>query len=427
MTLPPGVRNALLVARREYLVRVRSRAFLFSTVLLAVVAVVMGVTPFVVRLLEREGVVRIAVETPDVRLDRLAVSSLDLVLNGPTRLDPTSRPPYEITVTDDPDGARARVVRGELDGLLLVSRGASDTLSFTYVTRNPEGRQAILMQLAAVAIGASARADEARGLIGGFDVVKADPAAETPPREGTTASRTILATLLIVLVFITSVTYGMWVAASVVEEKTSRVMEVMLSAASPGEMLAGKVVGVGSAGLTQYLAIVVPAAAMLVLQGRIAAAILGSDGVDPDLLGGMTPELLGAFLVLFVLGFLFSALLYAAAASLVSRQEDVQQVALPMLLLSMAGYFGAAIATTSIEAWWVAPLSFVPFFSPYLMLARLALGDVAPWELLLAITILVFSIAIALWVAARVYAAGVLLYGERPTARRILTAVRYRR
>jgi len=427
MTLPPAVRNALLVARREYLVRVRSRAFLFSTVLLAVVAVVMGVTPFVVRLLEREGVIRIAVETPDARLDRLAVSSLDLVLNGPARVDPTSRPPYEITVTDDPAGARARVVRGELEGLLLVTRGASDTLSFTYVTRNPGGRQAILMQLAAVAIGASARADEARGLIGGFDVVKADPAAATPPRQGTTTSRTILATLLIVLVFITSVTYGMWVAASVVEEKTSRVMEVMLSAASPGEMLAGKVVGVGSAGLTQYLAIVVPAAAMLVLQGRIAEAILGSDGVDPDVLGGMTPELLGAFLVLFLLGFLFSALLYAAAASLVSRQEDVQQVALPMLLLSMAGYFLAAIATTSIETWWVAPLSFVPFFSPYLMLARLALGDVAAWELVLAIAILVVSIAIALWVAARVYAAGVLLYGERPTARRILAAVRHRR
>jgi ABC-2 type transport system permease protein len=217
----------------------------------------------------------------------------------------------------------------------------------------------------------------------------------------------------------------MWVATSVAEEKSSRVMEVMLNAATPGEMLGGKVVGVGGAGLTQLAAIVLPAAAVIAFQAPLAELVLGPGAGDAPL-GGLTPTILVAFVAFFLLGFVLTALVYAAAGSLVSRQEDVQQVALPMLLLSFGAYFGAFFASTNPTATWVAPLSWLPFFSPYLMVTRLVVGTVAPWEIALAIGLLLVAILVALVVAARIYAAGVLLYGQRPTVGGVVRVARGR-
>ncbi len=423
--LGPFLRNVRLVARREYGVRVRSRAFVLSTLLLAAVAVGTGLVPILVRAMDRNAVVRLAVHADDTALQGLSIRSLDTVLNGRTQIDPTTRQAWAIEPAADVPAARASVVRGDLAGLLLVGRDAAGTPSFEYVTNAPPGgRQAILMRLATLAVAVNDRVGTVAGLVGDFRVTAADPAAPVQPLEAESASRAILATILVILVFITSVTYGMWVATSVAEEKGSRVMEVMLNAATTGELLGGKVLGVGAAGLTQYIAIIVPAVAALVLQGPLARLLLGEGGADDGPLVGLTGGILVAFVVFFLLGFALSALLYAAAGSLVSRQEDVQQVALPMLLLSFGGYIAAAIATGSPDASWVAPLSVIPFFSPYLMLVRLMTGHVSAGEVALAIALLVVAIVAALWLAIRVYRAGVLLYGQRPTLGTVIAAAR---
>ena len=419
------VRNARLVAGREYGVRVRSRAFAISTLVLAIVATVAALAPLAIRALERESVVQIAASAPDARSAELTIRSLEMVFNAGTDLDPSSAPVYRFSLVE-PAGvtaARSEVAAGTLDGLLLLTFGPEERLDFEYVTANPAGRQAVLFRLVAIAVAASIRADEARGLIGDFVVTDAIPGDAPGGSELDAASRQILATILVMLVFMTSVTYGMWVATSVAEEKSSRVMELMLNAATPGEMLAGKVLGVGGAGLTQLAAIVLPAAAVVVLQGPLARLILG-ENADETPLAGLTPGILVAFAAFFLLGFVLTALVYAAAGSLVSRQEDVQQVALPMLMLSFAAYFAAFFASGAPGAAWVAPLSWVPFFSPYVMLTRLVTGSVPPWELALAVGLLAATILVALVVAARIYAAGVLLYGQRPTLAGVLRATR---
>ncbi len=421
------VRNAGLVARREYGVRVRSRAFAISTIVLAIVATAAALAPLAIRALERESVVRIGASAPDQKTTDLTLRSLEMVLNAGAGLDPTGRPAYRFTAVDPGavGAARAGVAAGNLDGLLVLTRGAGDRLDFEYVTANPASRQGVLFQLVAVAVAASIRADQARGLVGRFVITDAIPGDAPAGSEVDAASRQILATILVILVFVTSVTYGMWVATSVAEEKASRVMEVMLNAATPGEMLAGKVVGVGGAGLTQLAAIVLPAAAVVVLQAPLAGLVLGQDD-DGTPLAGLTAGILVAFVVLFLLGFMLTALVYAAAGSLVSRQEDVQQVALPMLLLSFAAYFAAFFASGAPNAPWVAPLSWVPFFSPYLMLTRIVVGTVAPWELALALGLLVAAILVALVLAGRIYAAGVLQYGQRPSVAGVISAARRR-
>ncbi len=201
-------------------------------------------------------------------------------------------------------------------------------------------------------------------------------------------------------------------------------MELLVSAATPSQLLLGKVVGVGAAGLLQYVAILVPALAVTAVQGRIAGFVLGADATSGAPLAGLTLPLLLAYGMFFVLGFLLYAFLYAAAGSLVSRLEDVQQLAMPMSFLSIAGYLAAILGLSSVDSPVVVTLSYIPFFSPFVMLGRVMVGRVEPWELGLSVALLVLSIALALWVAARVYAAGVLMYGQRPGVRSFLRAVR---
>ena len=197
--------------------------------------------------------------------------------------------------------------------------------------------------------------------------------------------------------FLAVVLYGTWIAMSVVEEKSSRVMEIILSAASPFELLAGKVLGVGGAALLQFAAMLGAALVALALQGQVASLVLG-DGGGLALPKGLTPGILAVFSVYFVLGFLLYAVLFAAAGSLVSRQEDVNQVVLPMTLVATAGYLiglYASIGLVDAGAIWVVALSWVPFLAPYMMLGRLDAGTAGPLDVVGSVVLMVATIVVA--------------------------------
>jgi ABC-2 type transport system permease protein len=239
------------------------------------------------------------------------------------------------------------------------------------------------------------------------------------------ASRAFLGIVFVVLIFITVVIYGMWVATGVAAEKSSRVMELMISAASPRQLLTGKVVGIGLAGITQYLAIVIPALAVLAVQDRIAEAILGPTWAAGAPIVGLTPSLLLAYGVFFLLGFTLFALIYASMGAFVSRPDDLQTLSLPLSLLAMGGYLAAIMALGGGGSQGLTRLlSFVPPFSPFVMLARVMTGSVQPWELVLSIALMVVAIVVVAAVAVRLYAAGVLLYGQRPGVRAFIAAAR---
>jgi ABC-2 type transport system permease protein len=238
------------------------------------------------------------------------------------------------------------------------------------------------------------------------------------------ASRRIVGIVFVVLSFITLVIYGMWVAAGVVAEKASRVMELMISAASARQLVIGKVIGIGAAGLTQAVCILVPAVAALAVEDRIALALLGPGPSVAPSLAGLTPALFAAFLAFFVLGFALYALVYAAAGSLVSRAEDLQMLALPLSLVAIGGYLLAVMALTGGTTWLVRLASYIPFWSPFVMLTRLTVARVEPWEIVLSFGLLIATIVLVGVVAIRVYAAGVLLYGQRPSLRTLIAAVR---
>ena len=431
----PLLPNAGIVARREYRDRTRSPLFLASTVLLAILAMIVAVAPIGIRYLDRQTVTRIAVVSSDPELAQRSVDIAENLLNVPPGgvADPQWKRPYAVEVASDSESAAALLRAGAIGGILVVDRLATGQVSVAL--RTFEGASSARSQILGVAAFGIGVLDWHARLPPGQTVpfVPASFTVESmniatdggrPLDAQEAASRGFLGIIFVVLLFITIVIYGMWVATGVAAEKSSRVMELMISAASPRQMLAGKVVGIGAAGLTQYLAIALPALILIMFQDRIAEAILGPDWASGAPLVGLTPNLLLGYGVFFMLGFTLFALIYAAMGSFVSRPDDLQTLSLPLSLVAMVGYLTAIVALGGGGGAWVTVASFLPPFSPFVMLARIMVSAVEPWQVLLSIVLLVVAIAVTAVVATRMYAAGVLLYGTRPGLRAFVAAAR---
>lgn len=437
------VPNIVAVARREFTYRLRTRAFRWSTILLVVAGVALALAPVLLTLLDRDGGGdRVEVIVSDAAPPVDVVAALGAILNTqgaplPITSKDAPAPQFEVVAATDLTAARAHVVDGSSAAALALGRSAAGDLTFQlYSTDGPLSRRTQLVRQAAIAIAIQDRLtragvppiDQATLFTPPeFAVLPADPAASPDPETSTDAAASFFVGFgLSIAIFMAIILYGQWIAYSVAEEKNSRVMEVILAAATPFQLLAGKVIGVGALALLQYVLVAIPMVGGVLFQGQIAAILLGGD-TSGGLPAGLSIPMVGAFGVLLVLGFALYATLFAGAASVVSRQEDVNQIIAPLTMISVIGYLVATYAGTgvlAIDSPLVVVLSFLPLFSPYLMLTRFGLGAAEPLEVLIAMALLVVTIPIALWLAARLYRAGVLMYGQPPTPRTLWRALR---
>ncbi|HEX5466541.1 MAG TPA: ABC transporter permease [Candidatus Limnocylindrales bacterium] len=430
------LRNIVIVARREYFSRLRTRTFVFSTVALMLLVTLLAAAPIAITWIGRgsNGSKVVVYTGPRVSL---AASDVASSLNAQLNTDPTD-PAIDASVTTDLAAARTAVVDGKLSGLLDIERQGSGDLAFTYVTTaNPSlERLPLLMEQATSSIAIQDRLTrlgispgEQAGVFAKADFSTVDPTAGQggPTTGAEQAARFGIGFGLTILIFMAILLYGQWIAQSVAEEKSSRVMEVILNAASPFQLLGGKVTGVGALALTQYIVIAIPAGLVLLFQGQLSSLILGGAAQPSSLPQGISVALLAVFGLFFLLGFGLYSVLYAAAGSLVSRQEELNQLIGPLTMISTAGYLIAAWSASGLvdlERFPMTLLSYVPFLSPYLMLARFSSGGAGPIAVLIAAVILGLTIVAALWVAARIYSAGVLLYGQQPGFRKVWAALR---
>ncbi len=435
-----GLGNIYAVARREYSIRVRTRSFLVGTLILVIGVLTIAFAPVIVKVIDQSSQQNIAVNVTATDLKTDPVATLSTLVNASTETGVSAtdtKPDFVVNAVPDLAAARRAVIAGDYAAVLEIDRAAGGDLAFTlYTNDNATGRTAGLIRQASTSIAVSDRLGrlgiEPGSQVGlfvpaAFGVAWPDP-ARTDPIQGTNdlIGRGLLAFAMTVLIFMMIIMYGTWIAMSVVEEKSSRVMEVILNAATPFQLLTGKVLGVGAVALTQYGALLATGVVALLAQDAIAGIVLGSNGVS-DVPEGLTIQLLVLFGVYGVLGFLLYATLFAAAGSLVSRQEDVNAAVMPLTLVATAGYLIAVYASTGlldIRAGWLTALSQVPFVSPFMMLGRFTSGQVTLAEVLLSIALLVACIVGMLWLAARIYRAGVLLYGQRPGMRAIWRLVR---
>ena len=227
------------------------------------------------------------------------------------------------------------------------------------------------------------------------------------------------------LLYMTIIIYGQTIMSSVIEEKTSRVAEVVMSSVPTDTLLAGKVLGVGAVGLTQQILWIATTYILLKLRAPLMEK-LGAPAVSFSL-----PEIsMGAAILLllfFLLGFIFYSSLYAAVGSAVNSEQEARQAATPlMIMIVFAGVFiqPVLLNPTGTTA---QVLSLVPITSPIIMPIRMAVTGVPNLELAASLGFLVVGCAIALWLASRIYRVGLLMYGKRPTMREMARWVSYSR
>ena len=440
--------NVKAVARRELIYRLRTRAYKWTTVVLVLAGIGLALAPTIIALVTRDGTgdhVEIVVGSAAPSVD--VVAAFDQILNASAGGLPGVDLPgqqgsaaFDVVASTDLGAARQHVIDGSTAAAIALGRTGGD-LTFTVYSKDGNfSRRTAVIRQAAISIAIQDRLnaagippiDQARLFATPqFDLSNPDPDAAGAPKDpGEEATSFLTGFGLSIAIFMAIILYGQWIAYSVAEEKNSRVMEIVLAAATPFQLLAGKVIGVGALAMLQYLIVSIPMILALVLQGQIAAAILGtpaspSGGVD--LASGLTVPMLVTFGIMFVLGFTVYASLYAGAASLVSRQEDINQIVAPLTIVSVLGYLVASYYGTGlipIDSPLVIVLSYIPLFSPYLMLTRLSQGAAGPGDVAVAVLLLLITIPAALWLAARLYRSGVLMYGQAPSPRTLWRALR---
>jgi ABC-2 type transport system permease protein len=224
--------------------------------------------------------------------------------------------------------------------------------------------------------------------------------------------------VMFLLMYMAIMLYGMNTARSIIEEKTSRVFEVLLATIKPEELLAGKIVGVGAVGLTQ------------VGIWMLAAAALSTTSFAASLIGGGGRGLIGAgqigfFLLFFVFGFLLYSSIAAALGAMTNSEQELQQLnmflVLPLAFCTVM-LFPIIRAPNSLLS---QVASLVPFCTPLLMNVRLAVTEVPGWQVWLSIALMTLTIAAILWVSSRIYRVGILMYGKKPNLPEILRWLKY--
>lgn len=220
--------------------------------------------------------------------------------------------------------------------------------------------------------------------------------------------------------------YGQMIVKGVIEEKSSDIVEVLLSSLRPWELMLGKIIGVGAVGLTQVAiwAVVVLLAATWGLAA--AAPALADAGVDLGaVLGLPLLEIAGMFLLFFILGYLLYSSLFAGAGAMAGSEQDTQQVVVPITMLIAAGFILLFPMMESPGATWAVVASQIPLFSPVLMPARVAIGAAPAWEVALSTALLTAGVLGAVWLAGRIYRVGILMSGKRPNLPELIRWVRY--
>ncbi len=229
----------------------------------------------------------------------------------------------------------------------------------------------------------------------------------------------ILAFGLLMIIYITILVYGVMVMRGVIEEKQSRIIEVLLSSVRPFDLLLGKLIGIGLVGLTQYTVWTIFGLGLsLATSLPMLVANWGS-------LPTIQPHLLVFFLVYYILGYFLYATLYAMVGAIVSNEEDGQQVQLPVTMAIIIPMMISTMVLRSPNSLASTILSLVPFFSPMLMFLRIAIQTPPWWQIALSIVLLILTILGTVWVSARIYRVGVLMYGKRPTLPEIVRWLRY--
>lgn len=413
------MRKIWLIVKREYLTRVRTKAFILGTIALPLLSVGIFAVEIITALQQSDHTRRLAVLDQEGGIAALITSNLKEKLKSGVPaysvVETLEKPASE---TAERDRLSSEVRSHKLDGYILVPADATGNGAAEFHTRNV-GDMAMtgyINQVISDAVIAERLKDrgvavaDVGKLTQGVDLklVKVNPQGESEEEGGQTF---ITALILGMLLYVSLVIYGVATMRSVMEEKTTRVVEVLVASVRPFQLLFGKIIGVAGVALTQYLIWTVVGGAVAAYGSAMAAASPGARMPKIHL----PPSLLVYLVVFFLAGYLLYSSLYAAVGSMVSTDQEAQQLQAPLTMLIVLSFVLFNIILKDPSSRTSVVLSIIPFISPILMILRIAMQTPPFWQIALSLGLSLLTTVGVVYVSARIYRVGVLMYGKRPS------------
>jgi len=412
------LRDTLVIARRELLERVRSRWFAVMTLIGPIGMIAMIVIPAAIASGSTEGTKVDIVDRSGALAARIA------------RELGEEKWRVEIAAPGTPDSIEEeRIRRGRINGYISLDKDALTGGAIVYRGDNASSGavQGVLRQRITRAVYGQ-RMEQAQLtpaqlalLSGDIRITSEHTTGEKAASSGTGAF--LVAYFLGFILYMVITIYGIGVMRSVVQEKTSRVMELMVAAVKPRSLMAGKILGVGAAGLIQIGVWLGIGAIMLAYRDEVLGAfgIAGGGKALPPLAASE----IAVILAFFIGGYFFYSAMYAALGAMVGSDQETQQVQLPVTMLLVIGLLCQQVVSNDPRGSSAAMMTTLPFWSPILMPMRYVLGGATLGEVGVSFGVLAVSTALVVRAAAKIYRVGVLLYGKRPGVKELIRWLRY--
>lgn len=413
------MRNILLIAKREYLEQVRGRSFRFSTALVPLLVVMLiGANVVLIRHSDSGKHIAIAATDPqlamaiqtDLLSDKEAAFTVDVVAPA---------------TEEERAALRDEVRNHSIDGVLTIDSTEADVPKVAYLSLS-NGDLALVGRLKYAVRTVLTRQELAKEGMSRADIdrlfkeviidtLRIDK--QNKDVKGSGMATLAKVNIMLVLILMPILLHGMDMARAIIEEKSSRIYEVMLAVAQPEESLAGKLLGTGAVGLTQ---IGIWAAIGTLASG--SAAISATLRANSDLHLSLAEVVL--FAVYFVLGFLLYSAVFSGLGATCETAQDLQMYASLVVIPVWLALFAVMNLLSHPGSPWNVAASLFPVTSPFVMVPRLSIEMVPIWQIAASIVILIVSIWIALRLSARLYRVGILMYGKRATLPEILRWLR---
>lgn len=419
----------LTVIKREYLTRVRTKGFVVFTLLIPIIAAGFLFLEYQIAIASKNVSANLAI----VDLTGQVYPTLAEALMHPAD---TGQKGFEVrpvaaTVATLPGveaQLRAEVLNKQLDGYLVIPEDGLASRTATYHARNAAAvtvRETLQESLGravnrARMTSAGIPANEVADIVGTFhlDQLKVSAAGDTADN-GQTA---VAAMILVFILYVCLLLYGIVVMKAITEEKTTRISEVLLAAVDPFSLMLGKILGVVAVALTQLIAWGMCLAAVAIYGlGMAKAAGTDLSKYVPQL----SPWLFVSFFVFFLLGFLLYSSLYGAIGAVVSNDQEAQQTQMPLTMLLVVSLYVAFLVMSAPTSTLSVVLSLIPFFSPILMVVRVAVSNPPLWQVLLAMVLCLGTFLACTKLTAKVYRIGILMTGKRPSLPELLRWLKY--
>lgn len=428
------MRNTWVILKREYLERVRTRTFLVLTLLAPAIMTALMILPVKLATMgqspEHIVIVASTQQFGDTVRQQLLAEPLASEENegeeGTAKPKPEDRYTLEVdTTATEAERAKLRnkISAHEIDGFLWLTDDAIAAHTVSWDGREKGGSRdeswisdvvnRVVQQQELGQKGLTAEQSEELLKPVKIETFRIENGHET---KSSGSSRFLEIIVMVMLIYVAVLLYGISVMRSVLEEKTSRIMEVLLSSASSTELMTGKLLGVGAVGLTQIVA-------WTIMGGVIALPSLAAQPNFTEL--QLSPLVMISFVLYFLLGYLLYSTMYATIGAISTTEQEGQQLQFIIVIPLVLSVFMLSPVIRTPDSAAVVWMSMIPFFSPIVMYARIVVQTPPLWQIGLSLALMVGTIGGLVVLCARIYRIGVLIYGKRANLPEIMKWLKY--